>query len=289
MKCKNFLLIAPVLLLSASACNVANKAEQVPTYVKIDSVILDIDNPSVQGTSSHNITSVWMYYNNSPVGIFDLPCNVPVITEGTEGTLSIIPGITLNGLVDLQPQYSFFTFDTIKLATNPTGTVNYTPVVQYTSAAKFPYKEDFEVGNSFTPFTPGLTDDTTIHRINDKSMVFEGGGAGYISLSSAFPYSESISNNGFPIAAGEAYVEINYKCNVPFEVGLYNTLNEGTDVYEYIWAVKSTDVWKKIYIDLATYRGKYPGKNYKLMIKASLPEGGSSGYVLLDNIKVVTY
>lgn len=289
MKCKNFLLIALILVLTASACNVINKAEPVPTYVKIDSVILDIDNPSVQGTSSHNITSVWMYYNNNPVGIFDIPCNVPVITEGTEGTLSIIPGITLNGLVDLQPQYSFFTFDTLKLKSNPGGTINFTPVVQYTAAAKFPYKEDFEVGNSFIPFTPELTDDTSIHRINDKSMVFEGGGSGYISLSTEFPYSESISNTGFPIAVGEAYLEINYKCNVPFEVGLYNTLNSGIDVYEYIMGVKATDTWKKIYIDLATYRGKNPGNNYKLMIKAGLNEGSTSGYVLLDNVKVVTY
>ncbi len=288
MRCKNLLLITPVLLF-VSACNVINKAEPVPTYVKIDSVILDIDNPSEQGSAAHNITSVWMYYNNSPVGIFDLPCYVPVITEGDKGTLSVIPGITLNGLVDLQPQYSFYTFDTITLVTQPGGTVNYTPVTRYTEAAKFPYIEDFEVGNSFIPFTPELSDDTTIHRINDKSLVFEGGGSGYISLSTEFPYSESVSNAGFPIAAGEAYVEINYKCNVPFEVGMYNTLSSGIDVYEYIMGVKGTDTWKKIYIDLATYSGKNPGKNYKLMIKASLPDGSSSGYVLLDNIKVVTY
>lgn len=283
------LLITPVLLLCVSACNTINKSEPVPTYVKIDSVILDIENPSTQGSSAHNITSIWMYYNNSPVGIFDIPCHVPVITDGEKGTLSVIPGITLNGLVDLQPQYSFYTFDTITLVSNPGGTVNYTPVTRYTKAAKFPYLEDFEVGNSFIPFTPELSDDTTIHRINDKSLVFEGGGSGYISLTTDFPYSESISNNGFPIAVGESYVEINYKCNVPFEVGLYTTLSSGVDVYEYIMGVKSTDTWKKIYIDLATFRGNNPGTNYRLMIKAALPGGSSSGHVLLDNIKVVTY
>lgn len=289
MRCKNLLLITPVLMLCVSACNMVNKSEPVPTYVKIDSVILDIENPSTQGSAAHNITSVWMYYNNNPVGIFDIPCYVPVITEGDKGTISVIPGITLNGLVDLQPQYSFYTFDTLALITNPGGTVNYTPVTRYTKAAKFPYLEDFEVGNSFLPFTPELTDDTSIHRISDKSLVFEGGGSGYISLSADFPFSENISNNGFSIAVGEAYVEINYKSTVPFEVGLYNTLSSGVDIYEYIMGVKSTDTWKKIYIDLATYRGNYPGTNYKLMIKASLPDGESSGFVLLDNIKVVTY
>lgn len=283
------LLIIPLLVLTVSACNIINKAEPIPTYVKIDSVILDITNPSVQGTSAHNITSIWMYYNNTPVGIFDIPCHVPVITEGEKGVLSIIPGITLNGLVNLQPQYVFYTFDSMTLATTPGGTVNHTPVVRYTDAARFPYKEDFEVGNSFVPFTPELTDDTSIRRTSDKSLVFEGAGAGQIELSTTFPYSESISNTGFPIAVGEAYVEIHYKCSVPFEVGLYTTLSSGIDVYEYVMGVKGTDVWKKIYIDLATFRGANPGKDYKLMIKANLPAGWSSGYVLLDNIKVVTY
>lgn len=288
MRFKILLFFVPVLL-SVFGCNVINPAEPVPTYVKIDSVILDITDPSQQGSASHNITSVWIYYNNSPVGIFDLPCHVPVITEGETGKLSVIPGITLNGLVDLQPQYSFFTFDTLTLVSNPGNTVNFTPVTSYTAAADFPYKEDFEVGNSFLPFTPELTDDTSIRRTGDKSLVFEGGGSGYIELNSTYPYSESISNTGFPIAPGEAYLEINYKCSVPISVGLYNTLNSGLDIYEYFWTIKSTDTWKKMYVDLATYSGKYPGKDYKLMIKADLPEGQATGYVLIDNIKIVTY
>src|SRR5690606_32898195 len=225
---------------------------------------------------------------NNPVGIFDLPCHVPVITEGEKGSLSVIPGITLNGLVDLQPQYTYFSFDTVTLISNPGQTVNFTPATTYTSAADFPYKEDFEVGNSFVAFTPGLADDTTIHRTADKSLVFEGGGSGYIDITPSFPYSESISNTGFPIEPGEAFLEINYKCSVPFDIGLYNTLNSGIDVYEYFWTIKATDTWKKMYIDLVTYTGQHPGRNYKLMIKAELPEGAGEGYVLIDNIKIVT-
>ncbi len=288
MRVKNLLSFIPVLVL-LSACNVINPPENVPTYVKIDSVILDIDNPSLQGSAAHGISSIWIYYNNSPVGIFDIPCNVPVITEGERGSLSVIPGITLNGLVDLQPQYPFYRFDTITLNSTPGGTVNYTPVTGYTKAAKFPYKEDFEVGNSFIALTPELDNDTSISNTRDKSLVFEGGGSGYIELNTTHSFSESINNTGFPIPIGEAYLEINYKCTVPFEVGLYNTLNTGVDVYEYIMGIKASDTWKKMYVELGTYTGKYPGKDYKVLIKASLPDGMSSGYVLIDNIKIVTY
>ena len=44
-----------------------------------------------------------------------------------------------------------------------------------------------------------------------------------------------------------------------------------------------------MYVELGTYTGKYPGKDYKVLIKTSLPDGMSSGYVLIDNIKIVTY
>lgn len=289
MRFKILLLITPLLIFTISACNVINPPEKVPTYIKIDSVELDIDNPSLQGSAAHGISSIWVYYNNNPVGIFDIPCYVPVVTEGDRGTLSVAPGITLNGLVDLQPQYPFYSFDTITLNSAPGGTVNYTPKVSYTKAAKFPYKEDFEVGNTFVAFTPELDNDTAIKNTRDKAMVFEGGGSGYIELTPTYTLSESISNTGFAIPAGEAYIEINYKCSVPFEVGLYNTLNTGVDVYEYIMGVKASDVWKKMYIELGTYRGRYPGTDYKVLIKTALPDGFSSGYVLIDNIKVVTY
>jgi hypothetical protein len=288
MRVKNLLSFIPLLIL-LSACNIINPTENVPTYVKIDSVILDIDNPTLQGSAAHGITSIWIYYNNSPVGIFDIPCNVPVITEGERGTLSVAPGITLNGLVDLQPQYPFYSFDTITLNSIPGGTVNYTPTTSYTKAAKFPYKEDFEVSNSFVALTPELDNDTSISNTRDKALVFEGGGSGYIQLNTSYSFSESINTTGFPIPRGEAYLEINYKCSVPFEVGLYNTLNTGVDVYEYIMGIKASDTWKKMYVELGTYTGKYPGKDYKVLIKTSLPDGMSSGYVLIDNIKIVTY
>jgi hypothetical protein len=203
--------------------------------------------------------------------------------------LSVAPGITLNGLVDLQPQYPFYSFDTITLNSIPGGTVNYTPTTSYTKAAKFPYKEDFEVSNSFVALTPELDNDTSISNTRDKALVFEGGGSGYIQLNTSYSFSESINTTGFPIPRGEAYLEINYKCSVPFEVGLYNTLNTGVDVYEYIMGIKASDTWKKMYVELGTYTGKYPGKDYKVLIKTSLPDGMSSGYVLIDNIKIVTY
>lgn len=273
-----------------SGCDVINPVEDVPTYIRIDSFDFVINNANKEGSAAHDITSVWVYYNNNPVGAFDVPCQIPVITQGNSGTISVLPGITLNGLVDLQPAYAFYAFDTMTLVSNPGKVVNYTPKASYVSAAKFPYKEDFEVGNSFGAFYPDIANDTTIRRTEDQTYIFEGGGSGLIELSDAFPTSESISNTGFAIPQGEAFIEINYKCSVPFEIGLYNTLNtSNVDVFEYIMGIKATDTWKKIYIELGTFTGNNPGTNHKVLIKSVLPEGQSSGYVAIDNIKIVTF
>lgn len=281
-------LVLPVAI-SMAGCNVINPVEDIPTYVKIDSFSFKINDPGKEGSAAHGITNAWIYYNNNVIGAFDLPCKVPIITNGASGILSVRPGIALNGLVDLQPAYNFYDFDTVTLVTNPGKVQEFTPTAKYFPIAKFNYKEDFEIGNSFLSFYPTIDNDTTIRRTTKKEDVFEGGGAGIIELSTAFPTSESISNTGFPIPQGESFIEINYRGNVNFEVGLYNTLENNVEAYKYIWGVKSSDTWKKIYIELATYTGAYKGRDHKVLIKAVLPEGQSTGYVSIDNIKVVSY
>lgn len=288
MRRKILLLFIPVLL-SAAGCDIVNPDESTPTYVKIDSFNMVINNPTKEGSAAHNITSAWMYYNNELVGIYDLPCNVPVITNGDKGELAVIPGITLNGLVSLQPSYPFYRVDTTTLVSKPGGVTVFTPQTSYLSTSKFPYKEDFEVGNSFQPFIEGAVNETAIRRTTDKEYVFEAGGAGLIELNSTTSYSESISKTGFNITQGESFIEINYKGTAPFEVGLYNTLTNGTEAYQYLFGVKASDTWKKIYIELASYTSANKGKDHKVIIKAELPEGQSEAYVALDNIKVLSF
>ena len=285
----NILLLFISLSVGIVGCDVINPSEPIPTYVKIDSFSFKQTRPQDEGPVSTDISSVWIYYNNNPVGVFDLPCNVPVITEGDQGVISVAPAITLNGLRDLQPQYTFYSFDTVTLKSNPGNVFNYTPTTSYTTAAVFQYKEGFELGNTLEAFTPGVIGDTSIVQTQDPTKVFTGSKAGYIYVDKTNGYSENITSAPFPIADGEAYVELNYRCSIPFEVGMYNTLDNGIDAYSYIIGVKASEGWQKIYIDLATYTSTYLGRDFRLMIRAQLPDGRSDGYVLLDNIKVVSF
>src|SRR5947208_2212519 len=112
-------------------CNVINPHEPTPTYVHIDSFHF-VANPTYVGTTiSHKITTVWAYYNNNPIGEFDLPCTIPVVTNGETGTLELAPGILINGLNSSLTAYPFYTLDTFRLPTMPGKIVNHTPVTEF--------------------------------------------------------------------------------------------------------------------------------------------------------------
>jgi hypothetical protein len=204
------------------------------------------------------------------------------------GVFSIIPGVNKAGLRDYNSQYPFFTTDSVTITPAPGKTIVFPAKTQYTKDAIFQWKEDFETGNTFIPFDEARTDDSTIVRTSDPAQVYEGAGAGFIYLEPGRTYSENICNTGFPITQGKAYLEINYKCNTSFQVGL-QTIVSGAIDYEYFAGVKAKEEWNKLYIDLSEYTSVKKGTSYRVVIKAGLDDGLTTGYVLLDNLKVISY
>lgn len=281
------LLFVTIIALFFNSCDVVNPAEKVPTYVHIDSFTFKINDPSKEGSGSQKINCAWVYFNNDAIGVFDLPANIPVATD-VAGVISVIPGVNKNGLRDYNTQYPFFVTDSLTITPNGGNITVFNAKTSYSKDAIFQWKEDFETGNTFIPFNDALTDDTTIVRVNTNDMVFEGAGAGYIYMDATHKYSENICNTGFPIPQGKAFLEINYKCNTSFQLGLQTVISGAID-YEYFAGVKAKEGWNKLYIDISEYTAAKNGSVYRVIIKAGLDDGLSTGYVLLDNLKVITY
>jgi len=273
-----------------SGCKTTYSSAPVPTYVHIDSFSFS-SNPgdyAKYGSISHSINYVWAFYNNNPVGVFQLPVTFPIITSGSQGSLLLEPGITINGLTSFETPYPFYTADTSTLITNPGKIKNTQPITGYNQAATMRFIDDFEFGTQFTRYSSGSPD--SIVKVTDPSMVYEGKGAGYIDLKSTADSSEIISQKGFPMPAGDAYLEINYKCSVPFYIGGAGTDANG-DIFPayYLIGIRPSDTWKKLYVSLQTLEATYTqATTFYITIKTSVPSGQTSGYVLLDNIKVFT-
>lgn len=283
-------MLLPVLLIAAtfSSCDIINPSEPTPTFVHIDSFSFSNPDPNTTGSGSHKITAVWVYLNNKALGVFDLPCTFPVLMD-KKSFLSIAPGVTYGGLKDFQALYPFYMFDSMTIEPAPGETIDLKAKTKYYNGLSFPYIENFDIGNGFERADKNAVEDTSLVRTSATDKVFEGDGSGYIYMDGVHPKTEIVNTTSFPIKTGNAFIELNYKCSVGFLVGLRGTLQDDVTVYKYFHGVNANGNWNKLYIDIEPYMGELQALKYQVLIRAELPEGQSDGYILLDNIKVVTF
>jgi len=284
-----FLCIAGIAaIFGSSSCNVINPAEVVPTYVHIDSFSFKGD-PARTGSASHKITSVFAYFNNAPVGVFDLPVTFPVIATAP-GTLLVIPGVDFDGLTGYQATYPHYIGHEMPMTPSPGNTIDYTPATEYSTGARLLSNEEFEQGwnndNSFVR----LFGDADLINTTTASEVFEGGGSGLIRLGAGQDSTSVISRTGISIPANKSsFIELNYKGNMSLLVGMQVRLIDGSLFEANIIGLKPRTEWGKIYIGADEFVGAYQGTNYKMIIRTLKPEGLSDGFLYLDNIKVLSF
>jgi len=268
---------------------VINPAEPVPTYVHIDSFQFK-PNAFVYPqplTLSHHIVAVWAYYENNLIGEFDLPVTFPVLTDGSNtGKLELYPAVDIDGQNNTVDMYPFYQPDTsYAVATQPGKTFTYEPSTSYYSTVK-PYY----IANYGTFPLSKLVNviGVPISQIKTDSLSFEGG-AGQIYMNN--PGDSSVdSSTSFVVSTGAAYIEFNYKCDVPFTVGVQSNLSTAISSTPYYLAgILPSSTWQKFYLNLTAFITTYPGSSYNLYINTELPAGQATGKVLLQNVQLITF
>jgi hypothetical protein len=279
---KDTKLLACLLIVSLffQCCNIVNPAERVPTYVRVDSF-------HMENNESANITAVWAYYNNNPIGVFDLPATIPVVANES-GSLQLAPGIAVSGQNNQMAPYPFYTIDQSSLIAQPGKIVYYTPKTGYYPGIKQQLIADFNFG-----LVPFVLKEGNIQMVavNADSLTFQPGNwAGAIFLNNVGDSSVDSSKIPLTIPPGESFIELNYNSTVPFFVALKPV--EGTltiDPVALVGINPNGGKWQKFYINVQGFATKYPASQYYLYIKAVLGDGKSNGRLLLDNIKLVTF
>ena len=271
--------------LLSQGCNVINPTETVPTYIRIDSLHFK-GNPIWPNLPvSSQITNVSVYYNNHSIGNFDLPATIPVMATGY-GTLEVSAGINIDGLNNLTAVYPFYQVDTLGFSAQPGKVIKYTPVTSFYNDIK-PYPISNFSGNTLFALFAGNRTMTTINY--PDPMAFEGG-TGSIQLSAVGDSSVDSTIKSFPIPAGAAYIEFNYKSTVPFYVGLQSNLgNVISSTPYFLGGVSPSDHWQKFYLAVQDYAAQFKGDSYNFYIKAVLDTGQTSGRLLIDNIYLITF
>lgn len=274
-------------MMGNSACNIVNPSESIPTYITIDSVHLTSTVPEKHGSVSHKITDVWVYYNLQLLGAFELPAKIPVLATG-KGQLQILAGIWDNGLSGTRVKYPFYTVDTFSFTANPGNTISYTPNFLYRTTDQPMVRyvvENFEQGNSFMP----LAGDTSLTRTNALNEVYEGTWSGKMYMRDTDKTAQCITSQAYPLQPSkDAYLELNYKNDVPFDVRMEVFWN-GSTIRSDVISLRERSSWNKVYLRVGGFASAYQNGQFKFYLRSSLPTGKTEGTILIDNFKVIYF
>ncbi len=263
-------------------CTVFDPAEEIPSYVRINSIALQINNNLIEGTGSHKITDAWVYVDGQLIGGFEMPVSIPILAEGTHEIL-VLAGIKQNGLSTTRAIYPNYRGWTSTVTLTRGQVLNVSPVVEYYPVTNFMWMCDFDgagtnINDQFGPW-PG--------RLQEIS----GAGAfelesGYVTLDSDTTefYAQSSQSYVFN-GSYDVYLEMNYSCNQPFVVGIYNTTN---GIYIPWCEVQTSTAWNKIYIRLNdALLTQSPGGIYHVYIAMKKSADVANPWLAIDNLKLI--
>lgn len=290
ISCCFALLFSSIVL---SSCNNFKGSQEIPAYIHIDTFLFTT-NYGLEGAASHKITDAWLYIDDDIQGCYELPATIPVLERGNH-RVTIIPGIKLNGISKtrtINPFYTPYTIENYKLEEKVIDTIlpstTYYPIDE--SSIVFRFKEDFERQVSLEETADS---DTTITRTerdapeNWNDLENNSHYSGYVWLGDSTNYF-CIASEEFrdlPNQGNSIFLEIDYKCDEVFEVGLFAKISSVESIP--LVYVNPSPTWNKIYINLGpnitdTQEAEY----FKFYIAGKIDEGSEAEYYF-DNIKLV--
>lgn len=295
---KNSTFIYPLFfsLLLCAGCDVINPPEEIPAYLHITNFTV---NTSVgEGTNSSNIVDAYLFVDGSFLGVYTLPATLPILNTGLT-RLDVFPGIKDNGIdstPEIYPFYSVYQLD-VDLVSEETDTIQ--PVTGYVDDLKFTIREGFE--NTLQIFRDDIDgdDQTTIELT--ETEVFEGTSSAKIVLSDENPILQvgSTRFTDLPLGSQGVYLELDYKTEVPFEVGIYYYDQINTRIADFQHGVNVKTEWNKVYINMTpefTGLVNIPDlKDFQIGFRSVMDRDDSGNYlegtreIFLDNIKLIHY
>ena len=268
-----------------------NKEEPIPAYIHIDKFTLTT-NYTNEGSNSHKILDAWIYIDDQPVGAFEMPCTVPVLYQGTH-TIKVSPGIKENGIAETRIINTFYERYESSITLNAGQITTVNPFTKYALNADFAWLEDFDGAGHTICKSDGVTPDAVM-KDTSGTEVFEGTGSGVVNLTAngSSYFGETCSQfTSLPIDGSPVIIEMNYKCNTDFNVGIVG-YDQGGNIQAQTIAISlnSKTDWNKIYINLSNELQDAAGSGavkFRIFFSMLKDDSLSSSYFFLDNLKLI--
>lgn len=246
--------------------------EPVPAYINIPAIT--VNTLPGEGSSSSNISDAWVFQNFNLQGAYEMPVEFPILAAGNSRLL-VYAGIKLNGISTTRAMYPFYDADTIDVNLVAATVDTFYPSVRYAHNAVFDFIENFENANNFTNMT----------RVTG-SDVFEGNFSGKLEADSVEVIALTNSTYAIPFNTSAAFLEMDYKNNHVFEVGIVAL--KGAQTYSlYKLTVPPRAEWNKLYVNFTPEINSLQADGYQIYFR--LPTGTDTGSIHLyfDNLKLI--
>ncbi|MCC6815415.1 MAG: hypothetical protein IT267_03265 [Saprospiraceae bacterium] len=258
----------------------------IPSYLYIPDISLNTK-PG-EGTDSQYFKDVWVFVDDVYYGAYEIPVQIPIGASGLKN-VQVYAGVRKNGINSNPTRYPMTAPFEIKLDMQPKMVYTIHPVVSYYDYNKFPFIENFDQSHLFTGDLD--LDNLTQVTLSLPEEAFEGNNSGLISLEKEHPLlvAQFATDKIIPSGPNHVYIELNYKSDIGFEVGLYG-YSGGQNPVDLIYAhVKAKTEWNKIYFDFTEIIRKNQREKYRIAIRAQYDTTVQlvRQRVLLDNFKLI--
>jgi len=281
---KLFKFILVILIFSVGSCGLFDNFSDTPMFLELkDPSLITLSN---QGSASHKILDIWAAADGSSLGVFEMPITIPVYDENSTTNVQYFAGIRRNGTTNDNIQYPFY--DRINFS------YDYVPEVVRTDDLVFAYRDDaiFSLTENFSgvhTFSVDVDGDTNtkIVQVNDGCQE---GACGLILLetdSSRIEVASAIGLQGLPTNGTPVYLELDYKNDIKFSIGLQGEFN-GNNFEQYLIVLKEKEEWNKLYLDLTQLLQDSGLETYRVLFGAT-NDSSDPGRVYLDNVKLVHF
>lgn len=283
-------LLAFVISLFISGCYKFEGEQTVPSYLSIDTIRFSTDY-ATQGSNTHNISDAWVYVNGQLIGAFELPATFPVLARGKQ-RLEIRPGIKLNGIAATRVPYPFMKPIVLEnFSFYEDSIVSINPQTTYYENLRFAWKEDFE--RTSLSLEKTNQSDTTIFRTEPANnpeawLSVNSAHSGLVHLEGNRKFFRIMSFQGYdlPGNGSPVFLELDYKCDKSFGVGLLVRINNTIETFPLL-VVNKSPAWKKIYINLTPVVSTYNTAEYfKVYFESELGSEANARFYF-DNIKLI--
>jgi len=155
----------------------------------------------------------------------------------------------------------------------------------YRPSTTFELISNFDVTNDFETTDPYLQLTTT----DEPGEVFEGNRSLKLKLDDLNPNFaiRTFDNFDLPRNGDPIYVEMHYKNEAAFTVGIAANNPDGTEFNVQLLNIGPQTEWKKIYLPIATAVGGSTANDFFLNITGAKPDSLDTATYLWDNIKVL--